>query len=439
MSEELKNSEEFKLCAIAETKPELYQAYCAYFNEFNIHILRNIGRYIGVERPTDKRKEVLINEAVKVLTGEIAPIKRSVRGAPVKEDYIDPSIIRKLDEIRTSYDKSENLSFVTNALGVKCGDGGLGACSNHFAGVLVEEPLGFGYIRDNLNGGGDEIFVPAKQIQKYGLRNGDFVVCHFEGEGSARAILSVISVCKTDNTEYENRKVFERFKVKYPTERLNLTSENKLVREINEKCPVGKGQRVLFCTDGKFDKYAFLTEFISDIENSNKGVKVFTLLLDGIMEDDSYIKGALKKSDIVTSDFSESSERKIMLAELTAERAKRYAELGSDSVVIINGVNSLVRAYNSCEGDGEKGVSSVFDYASLSSVKKYFSVGRNLDGGGSVSVIAFADVNNLECDNILLRELESCATNKIFAVKDHGGYSLNEEESFSKRKELFNN
>lgn len=423
----------------------LYRNYAEYLTGFSIHVLRNVGRFIGVERPAAKKKEFLIDDIIRILQGEQQPVERSGRGAPVKENYFDPSVMEGLNRIREDYEKSKrSVGGISeeNAFGVMLDGGVDDTYSPVFAGTLVFSAIGSGYIKNDVSkiSSSEDVFVSAQQISSNSLRDGDFITCYTEFKKSGnRALKKIIGVCSLPTGKYENRKHFDDFRPVYPEKRLSLSSDKPIFNLIDLACPQGRGQRTIVNVPKAVDRYSFIEKLLKTVYAANPEVKLYVVLLDGRGEDSCALSEKLRLAEVVRSDFDDTSERKIFLSELFLKKAKRYAESGADTFLLIDSLSALARAYNGADDSSRRAVFDGLDYAALTNVKKYFGSAKKLAGGGSLTMFAFIDAESgRKSDQTLLSELSGFENSFLSLVGEEGGFpSISLKDSYTVKKESF--
>lgn len=423
----------------------LYRNYAEYLTGFSIHVLRNVGRFIGVERPAAKKKEFLIDDIIRILQGEQQPVERSGRGAPVKENYFDPSVMEGLNRIRENYEKSKrNVYEISeeNSLGVMSDGGADDTYSPVFAGTLVFSAIGSGYIKSDVGkiSSCEDVFVSAQQISSNSLRDGDFITCYTELKKSgSRALKKVIGVCSLSAGKYKSRRHFDDFRPVYPDKRLSLSSGERALNLIDLACPQGRGQRTIVKIPKAVDRYAFIEKLLKTVYADNPEVKLYVVLLDGRGEDSCALSEKLRFAEVVCSDFDDTAERKIFLSEIFLKKAKRYAESGADTFLLVDSLSALARAYNGADDSSKRAVFDGFDYAALTNVKKYFGSAKKLAGGGSLTMLAFIDAESgRNSDQMLLSELGGFENSFLSLVGEREGFpSVSLEHSYTVKKESF--
>lgn len=271
-------------------------------------------------------------------------------------------------------------------------------------GILQVLPDGYGFIRSDIfESGADDVFVSPTQIRRFRLKTGDFVWGLIRPKGESENFPPLIYVKGINGHGPENanrRPNFEELKPIYPTEKLNLVdSESNITnRLISMTAPIGKGQRGLIVSPPKTGKTTIIKSLANAIEKNHPEVKIFILLIDERPEEVTDIERSVNKftsdredlfkTEIVSSTFDEQIENHARLSELTLERAKRFVEEGYDVVILLDSITRMARAYNILTPSSGKTLSGGLDPIALHKPKRFFGAARNIERGGSLSIVA---------------------------------------------------
>lgn len=271
-------------------------------------------------------------------------------------------------------------------------------------GILQVLPDGYGFIRSDIfESGADDVFVSPTQIRRFKLKTGDFVWGLIRPKGESENFPPLIYVKGINGHGPENanrRPNFEELKPIYPTEKLNLVdSESNITnRLISMTAPIGKGQRGLIVSPPKTGKTTIIKSLANAIEKNHPEVKIFILLIDERPEEVTDIERSVNKytadredlfkTEIVSSTFDEQIENHARLSELTLERAKRFVEEGYDVVILLDSITRMARAYNILTPSSGKTLSGGLDPIALHKPKRFFGAARNIERGGSLSIVA---------------------------------------------------
>ena len=381
--------------------------------------VREIGRRIGVKAPAASKKDQLIEEILAIQSGKKEAVPPSKRGAPpkikvdisaflVKDDYVIPNDY-PLPENTPYKNQSE---FATGELhdSIKStkltAEGVLELCGN------------YGFLRvNNYENSSDDIYVSIQNIRKYNLKKGDKIkaTAVYLRENESPAMQTAITINGLSPEKIEDRKDFDKITPCYPCERLVMeTQDNDAgMRCIDLFCPIGKGQRGLIVAPPKTGKTTLLKKIALSIEKNNPEVKLIILLVDERPEEVTDIKRAVK-AEVVSSTFDEGSAHHVKIADLVINRARRLAELGTDVVILMDSITRLTRAYNSQEESSGKILSGGLDPLALQAPKKFFGSARNLEEGGSLTIISTALIQTgSRMDDVIFEEFKGTGNMEI--------------------------
>ena len=300
--------------------------------------------------------------------------------------------------------------------GGECGD-----CE----GVLEVLPDGYGFLRsDNYLPGNKDIYVSIAQIRRCGLRTGDLVTGKTrpskEGERFL-ALLYITAINGIDPEEAMKRKPFEELVPIYPNERLTLEyddgtgakDQNLAIRLVDLIAPIGKGQRGLIVSQPKSGKTTLLKNIANGITNNYPDVTLIVLLIDERPEEVTDMQRSIK-GEVLYSTFDELPEHHTRVAEMAQERAMRLVEQGKDVVVLIDSITRLTRAYNITIPATGKTLSGGMDPGALHKPKRFFGAARNIENGGSLTIIATALIETgSRMDDIVYEEFKGTGNMEI--------------------------
>lgn len=300
--------------------------------------------------------------------------------------------------------------------GGECGD-----CE----GVLEVLPDGYGFLRsDNYLPGNKDIYVSIAQIHRFGLRTGDLVTGKTrpskEGERFL-ALLYITAINGIDPEEAMKRKPFEELVPIYPNERLTLEyddgtgakDQNLAIRLVDLIAPIGKGQRGLIVSQPKSGKTTLLKNIANGITNNYPDVTLIVLLIDERPEEVTDMQRSIK-GEVLYSTFDELPEHHTRVAEMAQERAMRLVEQGKDVVVLIDSITRLTRAYNITIPATGKTLSGGMDPGALHKPKRFFGAARNIENGGSLTIIATALIETgSRMDDIVYEEFKGTGNMEI--------------------------
>lgn len=413
----------------------LKTAYTEYLSTLSIGSLRLVGRHSGVSKSTLKKKGDLIVEIVAVLTGEVPPAEKNNRGAPVKDDYVDPKIFGKLEEIKLTYlaslpaEEGEQAESSLREAGTEPNI--LDIRSPEFAPekpAYYKEEVYSGQL-ETLNGvscllpldgrdsEAERIIVTVSMIKTFDLREGDIVACHAEKHHAALIAGEILSV---NGLPVANgaRAHFEDLEVCYPKERIFLYREkggSEAMKYIDWLVPFGKGQRALVTAAPKTGKTTFLKDIAKAITETHPEIRLLVLLTDQSPESVGEFKKIVPKSDLVYTTFDDDAEKHVFMANFLLKRAKRFAEAGMDVLLLVDSLTNLAHAYNETEDSlGSKHLSCGLETKTVHYIRKYFGTARCLERGGSLSMFGTVSVDTGNpMDDLLSCELLSAANSEI--------------------------
>ncbi|MFA5142899.1 MAG: transcription termination factor Rho [Candidatus Omnitrophota bacterium] len=281
-------------------------------------------------------------------------------------------------------------------------------------GVLEILPDGFGFLRSpdyNYLPGPDDIYVSPSQIRRFNLRTGDTVSGQIrppkEGERYF-ALLKVEAVNFGNPDETKDKTLFDNLTPLYPDERFILETKPDEVsmRVMDLLTPVGKGQRGLIVAPPYSGKTVLLQKFANAVTTNYPEAVLIVLLIDERPEEVTDMQRSVK-GEVISSTFDEPAERHIQVAEIVLEKAKRLVESRKDVVILLDSITRLARAYNSCVPHSGKILSGGVDSNALQKPKRFFGAARNIEEGGSLTIIATALVDTgSRMDEVIFEEFK---------------------------------
>ena len=297
-----------------------------------------------------------------------------------------------------------------------------GACGD-CEGVLEVLPDGYGFLRsDNYLPGNRDVYVSIAQIRRFGLKTGDMVTGKTrpskEGERFL-ALLYITAINGDDPEKAQTRRPFEELVPIFPTERLTLESkglgrdQNLAIRLIDLIAPIGKGQRGMIVSQPKSGKTTLLKNIAHGISTNHPNVHLIVLLIDERPEEVTDMQRSIK-GEVLYSTFDELPEHHTRVAEMTQERAMRLVEQGKDVVVLMDSITRLARAYNLTIPATGKTLSGGMDPGALHKPKRFFGAARNIENGGSLTIIATALIETgSRMDDIVYEEFKGTGNSEI--------------------------
>lgn len=287
-------------------------------------------------------------------------------------------------------------------------------------GTLEVLPEGYGFLRsDNYLSGSKDIYVSAVQIRRFNLSSGDTLrgIARFTTEPTNK-FPSMIFVQSINGDSIETalkRKSFDALIPIYPNERLRLERENSPVstRIIDILAPIGKGQRGLIVAQPKAGKTTILKQIANSISANNPEVTLLVLLIDERPEEVTDIERSID-AEVISSTFDEAPEHHIKVAKMVLERAKRLVEHNKDVVILLDSITRLARANNLSVEPSGRTLSGGLDPACLHFPKKFFGAARNIEKGGSLTILATALVETgSRMDDIIFEEFKGTGNMEV--------------------------
>lgn len=288
-------------------------------------------------------------------------------------------------------------------------------------GTLEILPDGFGFLRApsyNYLPGPDDIYVSPSQIRRFNLRTGDIVSGQIrQPKESERyfALLKVEAVNYEDPEVAREKILFDNLTPLYPNRKINIENdaENYSMRIMDLMIPIGFGQRGLIVSPPRAGKTMLLQNIANSIIASHKEVIPFVLLIDERPEEVTDMERTVK-AEVISSTFDEPAERHVQVAEMVIEKAKRLVEHKKDVVILLDSITRLARAYNSVMPPSGKILSGGVDSNALQRPKRFFGAARNIEEGGSLTIIATALVDTgSRMDEVIFEEFKGTGNMEI--------------------------
>lgn len=288
-------------------------------------------------------------------------------------------------------------------------------------GVLETLPDGFGFLRApdyNYLPGPDDIYVSPSQIRRFNLRTGDIISGHIrppkEGERYF-ALLKVESINYEDPERARDKILFDNLTPLYPNERFKLEyqPDEFTTRVVDLLTPIGKGQRGLIVAAPRTGKTMMLQNIAKALGHNHKEVILIVLLIDERPEEVTDMQRSVD-GEVVSSTFDEPATRHVQVAEMVIEKAKRLVEHGKDVVILLDSITRLARAYNTVVPPSGKILSGGVDSNALHKPKKFFGAARNIEDGGSLTIIATALIDTgSRMDEVIFEEFKGTGNMEI--------------------------
>jgi transcription termination factor Rho len=288
-------------------------------------------------------------------------------------------------------------------------------------GVLEILPDGYGFLRSpdyNYLPGPDDIYVSPSQIRKFDLKTGDTISGQVrpphEGE-KYFALVKIEAVNFESPDEARNKILFDNLTPLYPQERIKLetTRENASARVMDLLTPLGKGQRGLIVSPPRAGKTMLLQNVANSITTNHPEVVLMVLLIDERPEEVTDMQRSVK-GEVISSTFDEPAARHVQVAEMVIEKAKRLVEHKRDVVILLDSITRLARAYNTIVPPSGKVLSGGVDSNALQRPKRFFGSARNIEEGGSLTIIATALIDTgSRMDDVIFEEFKGTGNSEI--------------------------
>ena len=288
-------------------------------------------------------------------------------------------------------------------------------------GVLEVLPDGFGFLRApdyNYLPGPDDIYVSPSQIRKFDLHTGDTVSGQVRPPRDGERYFAMV---KVDAVNFEppdranNKIFFENLTPLYPQTRVNLEtdSENLSARVMDLMTPLGKGQRGLIVAPPRTGKTMLLQNLANSITSNHPEIYLIVLLIDERPEEVTDMQRSVR-GEVISSTFDEPAQRHVQVAEMVIEKAKRLVEHGKDVVILLDSITRLARAYNTIVPASGKVLSGGVDSNALQRPKRFFGAARNIERGGSLTIVATALIDTgSRMDDVIFEEFKGTGNMEI--------------------------
>jgi transcription termination factor Rho len=284
------------------------------------------------------------------------------------------------------------------------------------SGVLEIAPEGFGFLRSsdfNYLASPDDVLVSHQQIKQYGLKTGDVVECEIAPPKEGDKYFPMTKAVRINGRSPEfvrDRVPFEHLTPLFPDEKFDLTggkrTNNISTRVVDMFSPIGKGQRALIVAPPKTGKTILLKDIANAIAENHPEVYIMILLIDERPEEVTDMSRSVN-AEVIASTFDEPADRHVKIAGIVLEKAKRMVECGHDVVILLDSITRLARAYNTAQPASGKILSGGVDANALQKPKRFFGAARNIEGGGSLTIIATAlTETSSKMDEVIFEEFK---------------------------------
>lgn len=358
--------------------------------------LKVIAKENNIKNISKLKKEELIEILKKVLKTENQ-----------SEDLQEDKKVEKFDSTNTERNAEPTIDYkLTNE-----GD-------EIVEGILDILPDGYGFLRgENYLSTSKDVYVSVVQIKRFKLDTGDMIkgISRFREGEKFPSLIFVGEVNGEHPEKAAKRKRFDELTPIYPDHKLKLetTTNEYAMRIIDLMCPIGKGQRGLIVAPPKVGKTTLLKKIANSITKNNPDVELIMLLIDERPEEVTDMKRSIS-GQVIYSTFDELPEHHVKVAEMVLERAKRVVEQGKDVVILLDSITRLARAYNLVIPSSGKTLSGGIDPAALHKPKKFFGAARNIEFGGSLTILATALIETgSRMDDVIFEEFKGTGNMEV--------------------------
>jgi transcription termination factor Rho len=293
-------------------------------------------------------------------------------------------------------------------------------------GVLEILPDGYGFLRSpdyNYLPGPDDIYISPSQIKRFGLRTGDIVSGQIRPPKENErffALLKVEAVNYENPEEAKSKIIFDNLTPLYPEEKIKLESlsSNYSTRIMDLLTPIGKGQRGLIVAQPKTGKTMLLQAIANSITRNHPEIKLIVLLIDERPEEVTDMERSVD-AEVISSTFDEPAERHVQVSDMVLEKSKRLVEYGQDVVILLDSITRLARAHNTVVPHSGKILSGGVDASALQKPKRFFGAARNIEEGGSLTIIATALIDTgSRMDEVIFEEFKGTGNMELVLNRD---------------------
>lgn len=283
-------------------------------------------------------------------------------------------------------------------------------------GVLEIMPDGYGFLRSsdyNYLSSPDDVYVSNAQVKNFGLKTGDVIECHVRPPHDGEKYFPLTSIDKINGrepSEVRDRIPFEHLTPLFPDEKFSLCGDrattNLSTRVVDLFSPIGKGQRALIVAQPKTGKTVLMKDIANAIAANHPEAYLMMLLIDERPEEVTDMARTVN-AEVIASTFDEPAERHVKIAGIVLEKAKRMVECGHDVVIFLDSITRLARAYNTVSPASGKVLTGGVDANALQKPKRFFGAARNIEGGGSLTIIATALIDTgSKMDEVIFEEFK---------------------------------
>jgi transcription termination factor Rho len=290
-------------------------------------------------------------------------------------------------------------------------------------GVLDLHPDGYGFLRsDHYYSGENDTYVPPQQVRRFRLKTGDYIegITREKTNEKFNALIYVKTVNGDTPENLRQRPDFDDFTPIYPDKRITLEHDKHILasRLVDLIAPIGRGQRGLLVSPPKAGKTTLLKQIANAISVNHPDIEIIVLLIDERPEEVTDIRRSVQ-GDVIASTFDELPQNHVRISEIVLERAKRLVEHGKDVVILLDSITRLTRAYNLVQPASGKILSGGIDPSAFHKPKRFFGAARNIEHGGSLTIIATALVDTgSRMDDVIYEEFKGTGNMELHLDRD---------------------
>lgn len=371
------------------------------FKSYTLVELRQLAKEKGAKNVSKLKKDELLQylESLQQIEQENEEVANLTESDKISNDSSD-----KIDTIENSNESGYKLTNADDQI---------------VEGVLEVLPDGYGFLRgENYLSTSKDVYISPVQIRRFKLDNGDKVkgIARMPKEGEKFPALIYVGEVNGDAPEMAyKRKKFDDLIPIHPNERIHLetTPNEYAMRIIDLMSPIGKGQRGMIVAPPKVGKTTLIKKIANSISLNNPEIELIVLLIDERPEEVTDMKRSIK-GDVIYSTFDELPEHHVKVAEMVLERAKRLTEQNKDVVILLDSITRLARAYNLVIPSSGRTLSGGLDPSALHKPKKFFGAARNIENGGSLTILATALIETgSRMDDVIFEEFKGTGNMEV--------------------------
>ena len=462
---------------MSEKNINLFKMACNnLLSSLDIGTLRAYGRQVGVFRPTEKNKEPLIEEIIKIHIGELQPIIPNRRGAPVKNKTVNPSIEKEIQKLRIiylcapsedaktepvygdpDYDfKKSYAELKDKRVYLRLEDGAASEIDENgerrvHVGQLAR--LNSVSMLLPLNGmdSDEKVVISEEFISHFDIREGDVVSCYCQ---KAQDFYVTTTVLKINGASVDNvcRINFEEREACYPIHRINVYEKERFASTTSKFfqwiSPIGKGQRAIVVSSPKAGKTRLLQEIVKAATQLNEELTTLVLLVDQSYEAVAEYRNIVEKDNLAYSTYEDDPDRQVFVADFLLKRAKSLAECGQNVLLVVDSFNALASAYNETDASaGGKMLPCGLENKTLRYLKKYLGTARCFVRGGSLTILGAVSVSTgnpaddyiaaelTDLANLNVRLSDALAMKRIYPALDLNGVIAQQKDLLQTKTE----